>query len=100
MLTVGYGSADGHLLGHVKQQAPVILVNPAKQPAEIEEVAGFLAPGTEGDLVRSLALRQVRELRGLFTVVKQLIQRDFQGAGELFQRFHRWNGMAVLNAGD
>ena len=45
-------SADGHLLRHVEQQAAVGLVDAAEQPAEVEQEAGFLAAGAEGDLVR------------------------------------------------
>src|SRR5438874_8985189 len=43
--------------------------------------------------------RKLEWLRRFFAVVKNLIERNLEGAGPFLQRFHARNGVAILHAG-
>ena len=88
----------GHFLSHVQEELAVAFVHFAKQPPELVQKTSFLSAGSKRDLVRGLAPEQVGKLRGFFAVVKELIERDLEGAGHLFERFDGWNGMAIFDA--
>ncbi len=87
-----------HFLSHVQEELAVAFVHFAKQPPELVQKTSFLSTGPKRDLVRGLALEQVGKLRGFFAVVKELIERDLEGAGHLFERFDGRNGMAIFDA--
>lgn len=65
----------------------------------LEETGGFagVAPfavtvgGARGDGLK---------FGGRFAVVKELVERDFQGAGQFFKGLDAWDGVAVLDARD
>ena len=94
MLTVG------HFLSHIKQQAPVALVDAAEEPAKHGQKTCFFARTSPGDLLCRPPLGQIGELGRLFTIVKQLIERDFQGAGHLFERLDGRDSVAIFDARD
>src|SRR5208282_3468093 len=48
-------------------------------------------------VLSGLALRKVGKFGRFFSIVKQLIERNFHSSRQLFKRFDRWNRMAVLN---
>ena len=88
----------GHFLSHVQEELAVAFVHFAKQPPELVQKTSFLSAGSKRDLVRGLAPEQVGKLRGFFAVVKELIERDLEGASHLFERFDGRNGMAIFDA--
>jgi hypothetical protein len=90
----------GHFLGHIQEQFAILLVGFAQQAAELVEVARFFSGAAPGDVVRRLALGQVRKLRRLFTVVEELIKWAFERARQLFQRLDGRNRVAIFNAGN
>ena len=87
-----------HFLSHVQEELAVAFVHFAKQPPELVQKTSFLSAGSKRDLVRGLAPEQVGKLRGFFAVVKELIERDLEGASHLFERFDGRNGMAIFDA--
>ncbi len=97
-LSDGPFSEPCHFLSHVQEELAVAFVHFAKQPPELVQKTSFLSAGSKRDLVRGLAPEQVGKLRGFFAVVKELIERDLEGAGHLFERFDGRNGMAIFDA--
>src|SRR5262249_56331931 len=79
-------------LGHVENQFAILFIGLAQQAAKLVEVACLFAGAAPRNVVRRLALRQIRQLRRLFTVVEQLIERDLECARQLFQRFNGGGG--------
>jgi hypothetical protein len=95
-----YKLAIGHFLGHIQQQLAVLVVRFAQQAAKLVEIAGLFSRSTPGDVVRRLALGEIRELRWFFTIVEELIKWAFESARQFFQRLNGRNGMAVLDTRD
>src|SRR5579864_4055470 len=92
--------AVGHLLSHVKQETAVAFFNATHQPAKLVQKTS-LFPGTApNDIVGASALRKIGEYGRFFSVIEELIKRDFQGASHFLERFDGRNGMAVLDARD
>src|SRR5262249_55875484 len=89
-----------HFLGHIQNQFAICFVGLAQQAAKFVEKARILAGAAPSDVVTRLALREVRQLRRLFTVVEELIERHFKSASELLQGLNGWNSVAILDAGD
>jgi hypothetical protein len=92
--------ADSHFLSHVKQETPVVFFNTTHQPAKLGEKTGFLPDAAPDNIVGAFALRKVGECGRLFSVIEQLIERDFQSAGYFFKRFNGRNRMAIFDARD
>jgi hypothetical protein len=92
--------AMGHLLSHVKQETSVAFFYATHQPAKLVQQTRLFAGTTPHDIVGASALRKVGKLRRFFSVIEELIKRDFQSAGHFFQRFDGRNGMAIFHAGD
>jgi len=90
----------GHFLGHIQEQFAIFLVGFAQQAAELVEIARLFSGAAPGDIVRRFALRQVRKLRWLFTVVEELIEWALERARQLFQSFDGRNRVAIFNTGN
>jgi hypothetical protein len=93
-------SASGHLLSHVKQESPVAVINATHEPAKLVQKTSLFPSGSPNDFVGASALRKVGKLGGLFSIVEELIERDFEGAGHFLECFDGRNGMAILHAGN
>src|SRR5215468_10913680 len=85
-------------LGHVENQFAILFIGLAQQAAKLVEVACLFAGAAPRNIVRRLALRQIRQLRRLFAVVEELIEWDFKCARQFFKRFDGWDSMAILYA--
>jgi hypothetical protein len=92
--------AVGHLLSHVEQEPTVGFLNTTHQPAELVQKTSLFPVAAPNDIVSALALRKIGEFGRFFSVIEELIKRDFQSAGHLFQSFNGRNGMAVFYAGN
>jgi len=62
---------------------PVSVFHPTEQAAELGKHVCILAVAAPNNAIGSLALRKIRCLGRLFAVIKELIDRDFEGAGKL-----------------
>jgi len=92
--------AIGHFLGHVQQEFAVFLVGLGQQTAKFAQVPRIFAGAAPTVFVRRFSLEQIRQLRRLLTVIKELIKWDLESTRQLFQRFDGGNGMTILDAGD
>src|SRR5215468_3512777 len=90
----------GHFLGHIQQQLAIFIVRFAQQATKLVEVAGLFSRAPPGDVVRGLALGEVRELRGLLAIVEELIKWAFESTRQLLQRLDRGNSVAILDTRD
>jgi hypothetical protein len=62
------------------------------------EHSGILAGAPPRDVFSGSALWKVREFGRFLAVIEKLIERDFQGSGELFKGLDRRNRVAVFDA--
>jgi len=92
--------ADSHLLSHVKQEPTVAIFDAAHQPAKLVQKTGFFAGAAPNDLVSASALWKVGKCGRFFSVVEELIERDFQSACHFLESFNGRNGMAIFHARD
>ena len=92
--------AGGHLLSHVKQEPTVAFFNATHQPAKLVQKTSLFPGAAPDDIVSALALRKVGEFGRFFSVIEELIERDFQSARHFLERFNGRNGMAIFHAGD
>jgi hypothetical protein len=92
--------ARRHLLSHVKQETPVVFFNSTHQPAKLGEKTSFLPGAAPDNIVGAFALRKIGQSGRFFTVIKELIEWDFQSAGYFLKRFNGGNGMAIFDARD
>src|SRR6267378_7052661 len=90
------GLAVGHFLGHVEDELAIPIFDFAQQAAKLVEKACVFADTAPRDVVRRLALGQIRQLRRFLTVIKELIEWALESASQLFQRFDGRDSMAVL----
>jgi hypothetical protein len=90
----------GHFLSHVEQEASITFIDSTQEPAEHGQETRFLAGRAPGDFIRRLTFGQIGQIGRLFTVVKQLIYRYFEGPGHFLERFDGGNGVAIFDAGD
>src|SRR6266849_354694 len=90
----------GHFLGHVKNELAVPFFDFAQQAAKLVEKACIFTDAAPGDVVRRLALGEIRQLRRFLTVIKELIEWALESASQLFQGFDGRDSMAILNAGN
>jgi len=98
--TTGFKLPIGHFLGHVEQELAIFFVGLAQQATKLVEIARFLTGAAPSDIVRRSALRKVRQLRRLFAVVEELIERALESARQFLQRFDGWDSVAIFNARD
>ena len=91
-------SAVGHLLSHVEQEPTVAFFNSTHQPAELAQKTSLFSGTAPNDIVSAFALGKVGESGRFFSVVKELVEWDFESASHLFQCFNGWNSMAVFHA--
>src|SRR5215470_12941603 len=93
-------SSAGHFLGHIQNQFAICFVGLAQQAAKFVEKTRIFTGAAPSDVVTRLALREVRQLRRFLAVVEELIERHFESASELLERFNSRNGVAIFDAGD
>ena len=103
-LSVGIGKppdlAGGHLLSHVKQEPTVVIFDATHEPAKLAQKTGLFPGAAPDDIVGAFALRKVGEHGRFFTVIEELIKRDFQSASHFLECFNGRNGMAIFHARD
>src|SRR5947209_8443486 len=78
--------AVSHLLSHMQQKLSVAFIHATHQPAELGQKTGVFAGAAPVSLVRSLAFREIGQLRRFLAVVEELIERDLKCAGHFLQR--------------
>src|SRR2546422_89259 len=79
------GLPPGHLLSHVQQQLSVAFVHATQQPAELDQKTGVFAGAAPVSPVRSLAFREIGQLRRFLAVVEE---RSEEHTSELQSRLH------------
>src|SRR5258708_10450529 len=89
----------GHFLGHVKNELAIPIFDFAQQAAKLVEKACVFADTAPGDVVRRLALGEIRQLRRFLTLIKEVIEWALQSPSPLLQPFHGRDRMAHLNTG-
>jgi hypothetical protein len=92
-------STRRQFLSDGKQNLAVFVPSFAEALSKFMEIQRVLALASPNNVVGGLPLQKIRELRGLFAIVKKLIERDFKCPSELFQGLDSWNRVAVFNAG-
>src|SRR2546426_7123790 len=92
--------AVSHLLSHMQQKLSVAFIHATHQPAELGQKTGVFAGAAPGSLIRSLAFREIGQLRRFLAVVEELIEWNLQRPGHFLQRLDRRNRVAVFDAGD
>ncbi len=92
--------AIGHLLGHVEDELAVSFFDLAQQAAKLVEKACIFTDAAPGDVIRRLPLGEIRQLRRLFAVIKELIEWALESARQLLQRFDGRDSMTILYAGN
>jgi len=92
--------AGSHLLSHVKQEPAVAFFDATHEPAKLAQKTSFFSGAAPNDLVGAFALGKVGKHGGFFSVIEELIKRDFEGASHFLKRFDGRNGMAIFDAGD
>src|SRR5260370_15997431 len=91
--------AVDHFLGHVEDELAISFFHFAQQAAKLVEKACIFTGAAPSDVVGRLALREIRQLRRLLAVIKELIEWALERARQFFQRFHGRYGVAVFYAG-
>jgi len=97
----GVGSqslAYREFLGHVKQELALRLFDVSHQAAELMENPRILTGTAPGNVVRRPAFGKVRKFGRFFTVVKELIEWNFESACEFFERLNGRYSVAIFNA--
>jgi len=89
-----------HFLRHVKQQAAVRFLDATEQVTKTTENARIFSSASPGNVVSSLPLGKLRDLRWFLTIVKELVHRNFHGSRQLFERLDGRNSVAVFDARD
>src|SRR5579864_5662995 len=92
--------AGGHLLSHVKQEPTVAFFNATHQPAKLVQKTSLFPGAAPNDFVGAFALRKVGKDGRFFSVIEELVKRDFQSASHFLERFNGRNGMAIFHARD
>jgi len=90
--------AGSHLLRHVKQEPTVAFFNATHEPAKLVQKTGLFPGAAPDNFVGVFALRKVGKLGRFFSVIEELIERDFQGASHFLECFNGRNGMAIFHA--
>jgi hypothetical protein len=86
-------------LSHHEEQPAIGFAGAAEKLAKGGEELGFSA-GASPQRVGFGAVRENGGKLGLRAVVEETVERDTEGAGELFERFDAGDGVAVLDARD
>ena len=92
--------AVGHFLGHIEYELAIPFLGLAQQAAKLVEKACIFTDAAPGDIIRRFALGEIRQLRRLLAVIKELIEWALESASELFQRFDGWDSVAILDTGN
>src|SRR5260370_34053683 len=79
--------AVGHFLSHVENELAIPFFHFAQQAAKLVEKACFFTDAAPGDVVRRLALGEIRQLRRFLTVIKELVEWGTASPDDFFQRF-------------
>ena len=74
-------------------------MRPSK-PAKTAQIARFFPGAPQAISSALLRFGRLGKLGRLFAVVEELVERDFHGPRQLFERLDRRNGVAVLHARD
>src|SRR6266566_3806083 len=90
--------AVGHFLGHIENELAVTFFHFAQQAAKLVEKACIFTDAAPGDVVRRLALGEIRQLRRFLTVIKELIEWALESASEFFQRLDGRDSMTIFDA--
>ncbi len=64
------------------------------------QYSGVLARASPSNVIRCLSLWKVRHLGRFLAVVEDLIQQDFHGSRQLFERLDGWDGVSVFDTGN
>src|SRR5258708_8161784 len=103
-LSIGIGKppdlAGGHLLSHVKQEPTVVIFDAPHQPAKLAEKTGLFPGAAPDNIVGAFTLRKVGEHRRFFTVIEEVIKRDFPSASHFLECFNGRDGMGIFHARD
>src|SRR3977135_2210421 len=87
-----------HLLCHEQHQSQVISFHAAEQATELSKQACVFALVAPFNIGTGLALRKIRQLGRMLSIIEELVHWDFKGAGELLQRLDGRNCVSVLDA--
>src|SRR5260370_34889898 len=90
--------AVGHFLSHVENELAIPFFHFAQQAAKLVEKACFFTDAAPGDVVRRLALGEIRQMRRFLTVIKEVIEWALESPREFFQRFDGRDRMTLLDA--
>jgi len=92
--------AVSHFLRHVQNELAVPFFHFAQQAAEFVEKACIFTEAAPRDVIRRLPLGEIRQLRRLFAVIKELIEWALESTRKFFQCFDGRYCMAILYAGN
>src|SRR5260370_42526982 len=87
-------------LDHVENELARPFCHFAQQAAKHVKKACIFTDAAPGDVVRRLAVGEIRQLRRFLTVIKELIEWALESASEFFQRFDGRDSMTILDAGN
>ena len=91
--------AVGHFLCHVQDQLAIPFFRLAQQAAKLVKKACIFTGTAPGDIIRRLPLGEIRQLRRLLAVIKELIKWALESAGKLLQRLNGRDSMTILDTG-
>jgi hypothetical protein len=92
--------AGGHLLSHVKQEPAVAIFDATHEPAKLVQKTSLFPDAAPDDIVGAFALRKVGKHGRFFSVIEELIERDFQSASHFLECFDGRNRVAIFHARD
>jgi len=92
--------AGGHLLSHVQQEPSVAFFDATHEPAKLVQKTSLFPGAAPNDIVSALALRKVGKHGRFFSVIEELVKRDFQSARHFLECLNGRNGMAIFHARD
>src|SRR5258708_34709909 len=90
--------AVDHFLGHVEDELAISFFHFAQQAAKLVEKACIFTGAAPSDVVRRLALREIRQLRRLLAVIKEVIGLALERARTFFHRFNGRDGGALFSS--
>jgi len=87
-----------HLLSHVHEQPTVAFVATTHQLAQAAQQARIFTLAAPCNLVSGFTLRKIGELGRFFSVVEQLVERNFHRSSQFFERLDGRYRVAVFDA--
>src|SRR5271169_1370462 len=89
-----------HLLRHEQHHSQVTWFHAAEQAAEIGKHMCVFSGIAPQNVVGSLVLPEIRQLRRFFSIVEELVHWHFKCAGEFLKRLDSGNRMSVFHTRD